>query len=336
MDEIKTYDARDIGVVTAEIKTLNQQYRVVTVSYAIEVGRRLTEAKSLLHHGEWGDWLEHQVNFSQRTAINFMKVFEEYGDQQISLFGDSSNPQAIANLPITKVLKLLALPSDERDEFLAETDVEAMSARELEAAIKARKDAEARADVAEQAKEALTAELSKASARIDDYEHAEGELRRSLIQTTAEREKLAADLENAKKDAEKARADLNKAKKDPKIPQATMEQFRKDAEAAATKKYEDANAAAEARVAEALKKQADAEKREAELRRQLESVNRDAKLGDPDILAFKLLFEQIQQDAGKLAGIYDRINERSPDTAEKLRGGIRQMIERCFPFLAEA
>ena len=83
-NQIQTANAaapqREIGVVTAEIRQLVNQYRRITVAFAVEIGRRLTEAKSLLPHGEWGDWLREQVDFSQRTANNFMRVFEEYGD----------------------------------------------------------------------------------------------------------------------------------------------------------------------------------------------------------------------------------------------------------------
>lgn len=126
---------RDIQTVTTEIRTLHRQAQGMILNYAIEIGRRLKEAKSLLEHGEWGEWLETEVDFSRSTANNFMKIFEEYGAKQVSLFGDA-NSQTIGNLPYTHALKLLAVPAEEREEFVEEHHVEDLSSRELDRLIK--------------------------------------------------------------------------------------------------------------------------------------------------------------------------------------------------------
>lgn len=112
----------------------------MTVKYAIEIGRRLNEAKAVLEHGQWGPWLEREVNFSQSTANNYMKIFERYGSDQVSLFGDAKS-QTLGNLPYTKALKLLAVPEDEVETFVEEHDVANMSTRELEQAIRERDEA---------------------------------------------------------------------------------------------------------------------------------------------------------------------------------------------------
>ena len=65
-NEIIEVESRDLTVVEGEIRTLVTQYRTLTLGYAVEIGRRLVEAKSLLGHGEWGKWLEERVSFSQR------------------------------------------------------------------------------------------------------------------------------------------------------------------------------------------------------------------------------------------------------------------------------
>ena len=128
---------RDIQTVTTEIRTLHRQAQGMILNYAIEIGRRLKEAKSLLEHGEWGEWLENEVDFSRSTANNFMKIFEEYGAKQVSLFGDA-NSQTLGNLPYTHALKLLAVPAEEREEFVEEHHVEDLSSRELDRLIKER------------------------------------------------------------------------------------------------------------------------------------------------------------------------------------------------------
>ena len=109
---------RDINVVTAEIKVIKQEAQAMALNYAVEIGRRLTEAKGLLNHGEWGSWLEKEVEFSARSATNFMRLFEEYGSTQNSLFGAELNQHARADLPLRKALQLLAIPAEEREEFI--------------------------------------------------------------------------------------------------------------------------------------------------------------------------------------------------------------------------
>ena len=59
---------RDINVVTTEIKTLCSQAQSMLLLYAIEIGRRLREAKDILPHGEWGAFLRASTFRSQRRT----------------------------------------------------------------------------------------------------------------------------------------------------------------------------------------------------------------------------------------------------------------------------
>lgn len=123
---------RSAEVIAAEIRSIDAQTREIVLRSAIEIGKRLNEAKELVAHGEWGPWLEVNVQYSQSTANNFMRIAEEYG----------SNFQAIENLSYTKALALLGVPADERDQFAQENNVEGMSARELQQTIKEKKQLE--------------------------------------------------------------------------------------------------------------------------------------------------------------------------------------------------
>ena len=66
--------SRTVETVTLEIRTLQHQAQGIILSYAIEIGRRLEEAKAMLPHGEWGAWLKKELDFSQSTAQNFMET----------------------------------------------------------------------------------------------------------------------------------------------------------------------------------------------------------------------------------------------------------------------
>lgn len=122
---------RTITDITAEIRF----YKVQTVQSVIEIGKRLTEAKGMLEHGQWLDWLENQVGLHKRTAQNFMQLAEQF-----------PKAQPVAHLTYTKLLALLAVPEEDREEFLEvphnvggeEKTVAEMSRRELEQVIRER------------------------------------------------------------------------------------------------------------------------------------------------------------------------------------------------------
>lgn len=49
-------------VIAAEINMIKEQSEKVVLNNAVEVRRRLKEAKVILQHGEWLKWLEGSVN----------------------------------------------------------------------------------------------------------------------------------------------------------------------------------------------------------------------------------------------------------------------------------
>ena len=208
--------AREIGIITAEIKDICRQAQSMALLYAVEIGRRLEEAKRALPHGKWGEWLENEVEFSQSTANNYMKLFEEYGEAQISIFGASVNSQSIGNLPYSKALQLLAIPKEEREAFVQEVKAEDLSVKELKAAIEERDRAKKEAEEARAKEEDLSKKLADAeeAAKISAEKSKEAEdLRKKL-------EKITGELEASKMNAVHLREELKKAEADPKIPKA--------------------------------------------------------------------------------------------------------------------
>ena len=176
--------AREISVITGEIIEIRRQANNMLLMYVIEIGRRLIEAKRILPHGEWGKWLEEKVDFSQSTANNLMKLYEEYGQSQLSLFGAGSNSQTIGNLPYSKALQLIAIPENERESFAKEVDAEHISVKELKAAIDERNAAIKRAEEAEKKAEEI-AEKQKA------VEDAAAEAEKATKESVVLKEKVA-------------------------------------------------------------------------------------------------------------------------------------------------
>lgn len=122
-------------VIAAEINSIKEQTRKVVLYNSIEIGRKLVEAKELVPHGEWGNWLEEAVDYSKSTANNLMKIFEEYGSDQITLLDDNLKNQAFGSLNYSQAVLLLGLPSEDREKFVEENKVDEMSTRELKKAI---------------------------------------------------------------------------------------------------------------------------------------------------------------------------------------------------------
>lgn len=138
-----------VDTLTVEILILKQQ----TAQNIIEIGKRLNQVKEQLPHGEWLPWLEQKVEFSERTARRLMQVAKE-----------SSNWPALTDLPPSKVFALLDLPADQRESFVQNNPVDEMTTRQLQAAIKAQKEAERRAEEAE-SKIRMLSEENKAVAQ---------------------------------------------------------------------------------------------------------------------------------------------------------------------------
>nr|DAI70955.1 MAG TPA: Protein of unknown function (DUF3102) [Caudoviricetes sp.] len=203
MTDIINVESTAIGVRTAdtiatEINTIKRQTQKIMLASSIEIGKRLTEAKDMIDHGAWGKWLQDNVNYSERTAQNLMRVYDQYGDkfgmtEMDSLFA-SGAPNVFEELSYTQALALLSLPTDaEREEFIKENDVASMSTRELQEAIKARKEAEDRAMDAEkrawEAKEKLRQAENRALQAEDKARNAEQSDLYDERLTAAERER---------------------------------------------------------------------------------------------------------------------------------------------------
>ncbi len=148
-------------VIAAEINMITCQTKKILLAGAIEIGRRLKEAKALVKHGEWIEWLEESVSYSRRTATRLIKLFEEYGPN-FPEGSDGSNETPVSHLTYTQALLLLGLPEEEREEFIAHHDVPGMTRQELQQALKDRDEAKQEKDQALQEKDLALQEKNQA------------------------------------------------------------------------------------------------------------------------------------------------------------------------------
>lgn len=210
---------RSPELIAAEINNIKNQTRTMLLYNSIEIGRRLTEAKLCLPHGEWGKWLEESVDYSKSTANNLMRIFDEYGSDQLALFGATgAKSQALGSLTYSQAVALLAIPGDEREEFIQENDALEMSTRELKQAIRDRDQAREAKENVENAMKSLQEriELERVSSKLLSEEIAR--LSESLKEAQAkgddkEANDLREDLEQADQLLEAANEEIAELKK---------------------------------------------------------------------------------------------------------------------------
>ena len=309
---------RDIEAITAEILTMKQ-----TAGDAIlGIGQRLIEAKAMLSHGEWLPWLTERVEFSERTARNFMRLAREW-----------TNRQALADLGAAKALTLLALPPEEREKFMGEPHevdgqektVIDMTSRELEKAIRERDEA------------IRTAEEAKAAADAAEQSRAKME---SDMAALKELHQAAQDSEAmSREELEKLKEEL-KALQEKPVDVAVMAVDQEALDAA----RREAVAEMQARVDKATeaRKKAEEKRKKAEedleaLRQQLEASQQAERraviAGDKDLATFELLFSQGNETVNKLHGLLLKVRGRGDqELAEKLQKALLALADltrRC-------
>lgn len=320
MNEIQTQRTPDI--IGAEIRGLTQQAKTMTLWFGIEIGRRLTEAKEMLEHGQWLAYLKEQTEFSQPSASRLMRLYDEYGAKQTSLFGAELNYSTLNNLSISNALRLLAVPEDEREEFAAEHDVEHMSARELDELIKQRDEAEQRAARAEEQVQQAADGAAKAD---EQYQKAKQELhllREKLGNAEAQKAAAEKELSELRERPVEVAVEVDEKAVAEAVTAARAKNDAEWAEKMAKVKNELSEAGLKAEKLKAKIKKA--EERAAELER----LKKSQTLNDPNTAVFKQIFEQVQEDFNKLHGSLLKVRASDPDTAQKLTAAVRALVDK--------
>lgn len=324
MNDIQTQRTPDI--IGAEIRGLTQQAKTMTLWFGIEIGRRLTEAKEMLEHGQWLAYLKEQTEFSRSSAGRLMTLYKEYGAAQTSLFGAEANYPTLNNLSISNALRLLAVPEDEREEFAAEHDVEHMSARELDELIKQRDEAEKRAAKAEEQVQQAADGAAKAD---EQYQKAKQELhllREKLGNAEAQKAAAEKELSELRERPVEVAVEVDEKAVEEAVTAARAKNDAEWAEKMAKVKNELSEAGLKAEKLKAKIKKA--EERAEEKAAELERLKKSQTLNDPNTAVFKQIFEQVQEDFNKLHGSLLKVRASDPDTAEKLTAAVRALVDK--------
>ena len=346
---------RPIEVITQEI----QFYKGQACMSMVEIGKRLLEAKQCLPHGAWGEWLKNEVDFSERTAQNFMRIAKEY-----------TNPQLIADIgnSASKAIMLLSMPEEEREEFVGEAHeingeektVAEMTNKELQEVLK---ELEAERKEKEQLKKQLDLFEDEAQRKQDEavdaaYSHGEeqikrlSELKEQAEAAAREAEKKVAELQGevSELQMQKEQTTLLDATELEKIRMEAEAEAKKKAEAALQKKLDKAKKEAEKAKKEAKEAQAAIEaheeaQKEAEetalaLKERLKLVQEEADkkvrlAGNQEMAVFKVHFENVQMEFNEMMTCIDNLQEKEPEKAGKMRTAMKSLCQNIMQILED-
>ncbi len=307
------YVAKNTSIrLAAEINLIKQDTARRILEASVEIGRRLVEAKEAVPAGEWTDWLEQSVSYSERTARRLMTLYREYGDETVKQLFTENQLAILGNLEPSKALALAALPVPERKEYIETHDVSAESAREVEQAVKAMKEAEA----------------ARLRAEADLSAEREISLRNKQAVEDLE-ERLKAAQEQSGTDPEAIRAELEK--------QFASELKKTNKAARADRKSREEAEKALAEAKEQLSKlQADAdgvrEKIEEEYRAKMAEQtaaleNKYRAMQAVSLQKFSVLFELLQRQLSECVSLFAKVRTEVPEKAELLAKAYNGVLE---------
>lgn len=335
----ETRITRTAEVIASEIVSIKETARTtlqaIATGAAVEIGKRLKEAKSIVPYGEWGAWLKGNVDYSERTAQNLMKLAEE------NARGALANMETLS---YTQALQLIGLPAADRDAILGGNDVAEMSTRELQAVIDEYKAKNADQQLTIDNMQQELRDLHVGDGNLDEMNDAMREAKDAKVRIEDERharEQAEAARKAAEEKAQKAQEEAAKAKKEAetaKKVQQRMEEELTEVRAKQTK-IKEPQAPAEVPATVSYVTPPDVQKELEELRER----ERQRKAADTENAAtmkregaeytFRALYEQFRGQFGKLK---DALGQMTPENRERyaaaLLGSISEMravIDEC-------
>lgn len=324
VQDAEIVEERTPEIVAAEIRQIRDKTLKEYLNSCIEIGKRLCEAKEMVPHGEWGKWLKNSVQFSQRTANNLMEIYEEYGEAQGQLWGAAAISQTFAKLNYSQAVALLAVPAEEREEFVEQNDAANMSVRELQEAIKARDEAEEKLKKEKTvADERVRAAQRQAESVMEELDKLKDEVKNS--KDKKELEKLKTQLKDAKDKLnaykEQKTAQAEEAGKVQKEQQEEIERLKAELAAAEAKEPEPSE-----------EMQAEIDRLKDQLKK-AESLGAERLAADEEVARFRVLFQTVQNNFSDLMDAVASI--RNDGIHEKGRVAIRKLLLRLLEEINE-
>lgn len=324
--EYKVVQERTLPVIASEIIQIEENACRVALDSAIRIGEKLCEAKEIAGHGDWAKWCEENLNYSQRKAERFMKIYSEYGDEN-SLYLKSTT---LSNLSISKALSLLDLPKEDVEKFAEKHDVGELSTRQLEEEIRKLKEEKTKSE--EAAKEASACienleteikDLKEDKLKIEDAQKAASDYVEKLEVEVESLKKAGADSEEVKKIQAKLEKEKEKTKELKDRLNAEKEDRQKAVDKALLDEKEKITEEARKQSAEELQAVKDENEK---LEKEIERLSKRAEnSSNENLLIFKLRANQIQEAHEQCTLCIEK--EADPERKEKMKNALDAVID---------
>lgn len=116
MNEIAT-----LNNLVTEIKFFENQ----AVTSYWEIGKRLSQAKEQVERGDWLNWVDENLGYSERTTQQLIKVYTTF-----------PNANMVSDLKFRQVLALTSIDEETRNEILENENLEDKTVKETEEIVK--------------------------------------------------------------------------------------------------------------------------------------------------------------------------------------------------------
>ncbi len=267
--------------------------------------KRMRDTKKYeeLGYATFGEYTEASLNIKERQAYTYISTYEKQGEAFL---------QSNAELGITKLALLNAIPVTEREDFVETHDLAGMSVAEVEKLVKENDGRAEQIDLLNDTISAKDEEINEAEQRIRELEDKLEEANNRPVEVAvAEPDKETLDkirteaADAATKEAKKTfNAEKKKLKDDFK---AEMEKAVADATEKANKEL----AELKGKIATANTAADEAAKRAGELEKKL------AISSSPEATKFTFFFDALNEDYNKIIESINNLKKESPEIADK-------------------
>lgn len=185
-----------LSQLAAEINAIKEQVRETVYLSTCRIGEKLLLAKGAVGHGNWGQWLKDNVDYSERTAQNIITIYKNFNNKETKLFGTVPDAELLGKLNQSQLLALSSIKDEEkRTEFMNEHKEELpdMSKQELAKALAELKEVKETVSKKDAEVKALQRDLSRA-----DKQH------EAMAQEVEKYQNLFEDTKNQLEEAKKA------------------------------------------------------------------------------------------------------------------------------------
>jgi len=319
---------KDINMLTAEINSIYRQTQETMLVNAVKLGRKLTEAKELLEHGQWRAWIEDNLVFGHDKADMLIKIYENYGSRQESIFGEI-NVDTYRHLGVYQAFALLKVPEEEREEFVKETHADEMSVRELKKAIAERDAAKAEQKAAEAERDAAKADnemLRKANTELNQKAQANAGSADAIKKAEMERDA-------AEEQAKVALKNMGKLQENAQKLTEEKEKLLKQNEELTAKLTESKEPSAEfvENLRKELSEAAKAEGR-AEAEKEIEALQKQLKASSRAAVKFEGAINALIAQHNVVIAAMEEVRKESPEILEKTKLAVESV---CGGFLGK-